>query len=137
MLYFTKDYSGKGVYALMKQNKMRVFLIVLAAVLALFVVRTFMTPGHVPEDYVTPYYSSILSLLPPVVAIALALITKEVYSSLFLGILTGAMLYSNGNLELAVNTMMYDENGRTAECFRISRTFLTPVFSCSSSCSRQ
>ena len=95
----------------MKQKRMRIFLIVLAAILALFVVRTFMTPGHVPEDYVTPYYSSILSLLPPVVAIALALITKEVYSSLFLGILTGAMLYSNGNLELAVNTMMYDENG--------------------------
>ena len=95
----------------MKQKRMRIFLIVLAAILALFVVRTFMTPGHVPEDYVTPYYSSILSLLPPVVAIALALITKEVYSSLFLGILTGAMLYSNGNLELAVNTMMYNENG--------------------------
>ena len=111
MLYFIKAYSCKGVYTLMKQRKMRIFLIILAAILALFVVRTFMTPGHVPEDYVTPYYSSILSLLPPVVAIALALITKEVYSSLFLGILTGAMLYSNGNLELAVNTMMYDENG--------------------------
>ena len=45
----------------MKQKRMRIFLIVLAAILALFVVRTFMTPGHVPEDYVTPYYSSILS----------------------------------------------------------------------------
>ena len=49
----------------MKQKQMRIFLIVLATILALFVVRTFMTPGHVPEDYVTPYYSSILSLLPP------------------------------------------------------------------------
>lgn len=35
------------------------------------------------------------SLLPPVIAIALALITKEVYSSLFIGILTGALLYSH------------------------------------------
>ena len=69
MLYFIKVYlNPKGGTALMKQKKMRIFLIVLAAILVLFIVRTFMTPGHVPEDYVTPYYSSILSLLPPVVA---------------------------------------------------------------------
>ena len=42
-------------------------------------------------------YSSFLSLLPPIIAIALALITKEVYSSLFIGILSGALLYSNFN----------------------------------------
>ena len=34
------------------------------------------------------------SLVPPIVAIALALITKEVYSSLFIGILFGGLLYS-------------------------------------------
>ena len=34
------------------------------------------------------------SLVPPVVAIALALITKEVYSSLFIGIVIGAVFYS-------------------------------------------
>lgn len=34
------------------------------------------------------------SLLPPIIAIALALVTKEVYSSLFIGILSGALLYS-------------------------------------------
>ncbi|MBQ7613943.1 MAG: Na+/H+ antiporter NhaC family protein [Butyrivibrio sp.] len=34
------------------------------------------------------------SLLPPIIAIALALITKEVYSSLFIGILVGGVLYS-------------------------------------------
>lgn len=39
-------------------------------------------------------YATALSLLPPIIAIALALITKEVYSSLFLGILAGALLYS-------------------------------------------
>ena len=37
---------------------------------------------------------SLWSLLPPIVAIGLALITKEVYSSLFIGILTGGVLYS-------------------------------------------
>lgn len=42
-------------------------------------------------------YATILALLPPVIAIALALITKEVYSSLFIGILAGALLNSNFN----------------------------------------
>ncbi|MBR5528270.1 MAG: Na+/H+ antiporter NhaC family protein [Clostridia bacterium] len=40
-------------------------------------------------------YATWLALLPPIIAIALALITKEVYSSLFIGILSGALLYSN------------------------------------------
>ena len=40
-------------------------------------------------------FNSIWALLPPVIAIALALITKEVYSSLFIGILAGGLLYSN------------------------------------------
>ena len=48
-------------------------------------------------------YATFWSLVPPVVAIVLALITKEVYSSLFLGILVGALLYSGGNFEGTVN----------------------------------
>ena len=43
-------------------------------------------------------YATILSLLPPIIAIVLSLLTKEVYSSLFVGILSGALIYSNGNL---------------------------------------
>ena len=42
-------------------------------------------------------YATFWSLLPPIIAIGLALITKEVYSSLFIGILSGALLYSNWN----------------------------------------
>lgn len=64
-----------------------------------------------PEPYKPAVYSTIGALLPPVIAIALALITKEVYSSLFVGIAIGALLYSNGNLELGLNTMLYNENG--------------------------
>ncbi len=45
------------------------------------------------------FYNTIWSLLPPVIAIALALITKEVYSSLFIGILMGGLLYSNFSFE--------------------------------------
>ena len=43
-------------------------------------------------------YGTILALLPPVIAIALALLTKEVYSSLFVGILAGSLIYTNWNL---------------------------------------
>ncbi|MEA4933840.1 MAG: Na+/H+ antiporter NhaC family protein [Lawsonibacter sp.] len=45
------------------------------------------------------FYNTAFSLLPPVIAIALALITKEVYSSLFIGILVGGLLYSNFGFE--------------------------------------
>ncbi len=45
------------------------------------------------------FYETVWSLLPPVVAIALALVTKEVYSSLFLGILTGGLLWSGFSFE--------------------------------------
>ncbi len=45
------------------------------------------------------YFNTPWSLLPPVIAIALALITKEVYSSLFIGILMGGLLWSNFSFE--------------------------------------
>lgn len=44
-------------------------------------------------------YASFWSLLPPIIAIVLALITKEVYSSLFIGILAGGIIYSNVGFE--------------------------------------
>ena len=44
-------------------------------------------------------YATVWSLVPPVVAIVLALITKEVYSSLFVGILVGGLFYSNFSFE--------------------------------------
>ena len=50
-------------------------------------------------DYVPAMYATFWALVPPVVAIALALITKEVYSSLFLGILVGGLFYSGFSFE--------------------------------------
>ena len=47
-------------------------------------------------------YGTWAALIPPVIAIALALITKEVYSSLFLGIVVGALLYAGGNPIVAI-----------------------------------
>ena len=46
-----------------------------------------------------PFYKTFWALLPPIIAIALALITKEVYSSLFVGILVGGLLYSGFGFE--------------------------------------
>ena len=48
------------------------------------------------------FFNTFWSLLPPIIAIALALITKEVYSSLFIGIVVGGLLYSNFAFEATV-----------------------------------
>ena len=48
------------------------------------------------------FYNTGWALLPPIIAIALALITKEVYSSLFIGIVVGGLLYSNFTFETTV-----------------------------------
>ena len=59
-------------------------------------------------EYTSPMYATFWSLLPPIIAIALALITKEVYSSLFIGILVGGLFYANFNFELALNHILVD-----------------------------
>lgn len=53
-------------------------------------------------------YASCWALLPPVVAIVLALITKEVYSSLFVGILIGGLFYSEFTFEKTVTHVFQD-----------------------------
>ncbi len=50
-------------------------------------------------EYVPAMYATFWALIPPVVAIVLALITKEVYSSLFIGILVGGLFYSGFSFE--------------------------------------
>lgn len=51
---------------------------------------------------------SLWALLPPVIAIGLALITKEVYSSLFVGILSGALLYSDFSFTGTIDAITSD-----------------------------
>lgn len=53
-------------------------------------------------------YATALSLLPPVIAIGLALITKEVYSSLFIGILAGGMLAANFSVTGTIDVVVSD-----------------------------
>jgi len=76
----------------------------LAALTMLFVLACVMTAFGAEEEtaYVPAVYSTFWALVPPVVAIVLALITKEVYSSLFVGILMGGILYSGMNFERTV-----------------------------------
>ena len=56
------------------------------------------------------FVGTVWALLPPVIAIVLALITKEVYMSLFIGVVTGALLYTNfspvGTIEAIFEVMM-------------------------------
>ena len=82
-------------------------------VFALLLWCTAATPGKIadPSTYTCAVYSTFFSLLPPVIAIVLALNTKEVYTSLLVGIASGALLYANGNLELALNTLFFNEEG--------------------------
>ena len=61
------------------------------------------------EGLVSPlskYYATIMSLVPALVAILLALITKEVYSSLFVGIVLGALFQNNFNLVDSADTLL-------------------------------
>ena len=60
------------------------------------------------DAYAPSMYATFWALLPPIIAIALALITKEVYSSLFVGIVVGGLFYANFNPEGAINHIFGD-----------------------------
>ena len=75
-----------------KTRTVRVTVAAFVAVLIFLVVAAFVTD---PEKVQQSFWS----LIPPLIAIILALVTKEVYSSLFIGIVTGCLLYSGFNFE--------------------------------------
>ena len=58
------------------------------------------------EEVVSNYYATFWALVPPIVAIALALITKEVYSSLFIGIVLGGLLSVNWHPVAALDNIL-------------------------------
>lgn len=60
------------------------------------------------ETYMPSMYATFWALIPPIVAIVLALITKEVYSSLFIGILVGGLFYSDFSFEGTVTHIFND-----------------------------
>ena len=87
----------------MKRNKtMKVLLLGLCIVMLLGMT------CFAAEEGESFAYNTLWAALPPVIAIGLALITKEVYSSLFLGILVGAAMYSNFNF-MGTITHVFDD----------------------------
>nr|MCR5441814.1 Na+/H+ antiporter NhaC family protein [Lachnospiraceae bacterium] len=86
-------------------NSKKVFLVIklvfLAAVIALIVAGKFCTTTDTVGE-------TAWALVPPLVAIVLALITKEVYSSLFIGIITGGLLYSGYAFEATIDHVYSD-----------------------------
>ncbi|MFR4239090.1 MAG: hypothetical protein ACLT2F_00285 [Butyricicoccus sp.] len=63
--------------------------------------------------------ATVWTLLPPIIAIALALITKEVYSSLMIGILSGALLYTGFHPLKAVETTFTIMGGKLGDNINI------------------
>ncbi len=87
----------------MKKKILLIATIVL--ICAMTTVTVFATGGEGAED-LGKFFGTFWSLVPPLIAIVLALITKEVYSSLFIGILAGALLHSNFNIVGTVDSLV-------------------------------
>lgn len=84
----------------MRTRKSKLFRVLLAVsvILTLMPIAAFASEADGAASQ-PAMYATFWALIPPVVAIVLALITKEVYSSLFIGILVGAMFYSGFSFE--------------------------------------
>ena len=87
-----------------RRKQVLLALTAVAAFAILFAMPAFAEDAAAQE--VPTLYATFWSLLPPVVAIGLALITKEVYSSLFIGIVVGAVLYSGFSFEGTMNHVL-------------------------------
>ncbi|MBO4847958.1 MAG: Na+/H+ antiporter NhaC family protein [Clostridia bacterium] len=85
----------------MRRSKRRLIatLAVCLIFVAVFAVMAFAEGEDGAAESTSRFYKTFWSLLPPIIAIALALITKEVYTSLFIGIIAGGLLYSNFSFE--------------------------------------
>jgi len=89
-----------------KVGKILILMLAILTVLASVSIAVFADSGESTET-ASKFLNTAWSLLPPVIAIALALITKEVYSSLFIGILAGALMHTNfkplGTVDTIIN----------------------------------
>ncbi len=89
----------------MKSTLLRRLLagLLLAAVLTGAAAFSALAEGEEAAQAASPFIHTFWSLLPAIIAIALALITKEVYTSLFVGIIAGGLLYSNFSFERTIS----------------------------------
>lgn len=92
----------------MRQMKKRWSMLVPTALLLAMAFSTTVFAAEEETLYVPDLHATFWALVPAIVAIGLALITKEVYSSLFVGILMGALLYSGFQFELTITHIFSD-----------------------------
>ena len=90
------------------RNKRKMGYVFLMSLLILCCSSTTGFAADTSAEYVPQLYATIWSLVPPVVAIVLALITKEVYSSLFVGILIGGAFWSGFKPEATILHVFQD-----------------------------
>lgn len=90
---------------MMKRNKRVIVLLVLMFVM---IFATTVFGAEEANEYVPKLFGTFWALVPPLVAIALALITKEVYSSLFIGIVMGGIFYSGASFEGTIKHVLTD-----------------------------
>lgn len=90
------------------RNKRKMRYVFLMSLLILCCSSTTVFSADTSAEYVPQLYATIWSLVPPVVAIVLALITKEVYSSLFVGILIGGAFWSGFKPEATILHVFQD-----------------------------
>ncbi len=90
------------------RNKRKMGYVFLMSLLILCCSSTTVFAADTSAEYVPQLYATIWSLVPPVVAIVLALITKEVYSSLFVGILIGGAFWSGFKAEATILHVFQD-----------------------------
>lgn len=90
----------------MKKKKLLRGIGVLLMCLVLLPITAF--AAETEMEYTPAVYATFWALIPPIVAIVLALITKEVYSSLFIGILVGGLFYSGFSFEMTL-THIYND----------------------------
>lgn len=92
----------------MKQMKKRWMMLLPTVLLMALAFSTTVFAAEEEAEYVPALHATFWALVPAVVAIGLALITKEVYSSLFVGILMGALLYSGFQFERTITHIFVD-----------------------------
>ena len=90
----------------MNEPRTKRFGRILLVLFALACVLTTVAFAEGDGEAVSQFYGTIWSLLPPVVAIVLALITKEVYSSLFIGIVVGFLLQADFDVVLTIDHLV-------------------------------
>ena len=83
----------------MRNTKRALSLLPLLLILLLITTAVAFAEGEADAEAPSRFYQTFWSLLPAVIAIGLALVTKEVYTSLFVGILAGGLLYANFSFE--------------------------------------